>query len=79
MNKHECLSPKEMATAAQVAIKRSKLARHQRFPMTRDNGEVILNKEEYIARMGFGVMVREMERGHLRECTQHPGRYTLEM
>ena len=79
MNEHECLSPKEMAAAAQAAIKRSKLARGHRFPMTRDNGEVILNKEEYIACMGFGVMMREMERGHLRECVQHPGRYTLEM
>jgi len=76
---HECLSPKEMATTAQQAIRRSKLGRGHRFPMTREDGEVILNKGEYVARMGFGVMLREMERGHLRECMQHPGRYTLEM
>lgn len=75
--KHECLSPKEMAAAAQAAIRRSKLARHHRFPEVREDGEVILNKGEYVARMGFGVMSREMERGHLKECAEHPGRYVL--
>jgi len=78
MREHECLSPKEAATAAQMAVRRAGLGRHQRYPMAKDDGEIVLNKGQFIAGIALNLLFREMERGRFKECPFHPGRYTQE-